>query len=68
VISSPSDYWNITGWRDPLAVYEADLLRTTVFTNDWPGTAYITLGSGLKGNESVAGRMLLYHTVVRTTQ
>jgi hypothetical protein len=63
-ISSPSSYWNITGWRDPLAVLEADMLRETVFSKDWAGTAYITIGSGLKGNDKVAGRMLLYHTVV----
>jgi hypothetical protein len=64
VISSPSDYWNITAWRDPLAVFEADLLRETVFTKDGHGTAYISLGSGLKGDDNVAGRVLLYHTVV----
>jgi hypothetical protein len=46
-------------------VFEADMLRKNVFTKDWPGTAYITIGSGLKGDTDVAGRMLLYHTVVR---
>jgi hypothetical protein len=65
VIASPSSYWNVTGWRDPLAVYEADLLRTGTFVSDWPGTAYVTMGSGLKGDAAVAGRVLLYHTVVR---
>jgi hypothetical protein len=41
------------------------MLRKTVFTKDWPSTAYITMGSGLKGDPDVAGRVLLYHTVVR---
>jgi hypothetical protein len=64
VIASPSSYWNVTGWRDPLAVLEANMLRKTVFTHDWLGTAYITMGSGLKGDPDVGGRVLLYHTVV----
>ncbi|KXS13325.1 glycoside hydrolase family 32 protein [Gonapodya prolifera JEL478] len=64
VIPSPSEEWNITGWRDPLPILEADEFRRAVFPGDSPGTVYAVLAGGFKAPYPVPGpRLFLYKTV-----
>ncbi|KAI8804068.1 glycosyl hydrolase [Cladochytrium replicatum] len=64
VIPSPSDKWNLTGWRDPIPVLEAEEFRQALFPNDPQGTAYALMAGGIKPpHENPGSRLFLYRTL-----